>query len=76
MRTPGISVAQLGHGSGAALGSAVPDSVGVPQCGQNCVPANIAPKHLGHVTVASAERQYAHCAAFWAAGAPQFGQLS
>jgi hypothetical protein len=48
-----------------------------PQWGQNCIPANMTPRHLGHETLVSPEPQYSQRAASaLGAAAPQAGQLS
>jgi hypothetical protein len=46
-----------------------------PQCGQNCEPTNIEPRHDAQAMVASREPQYAHIVASLAHGAPQLGQF-
>jgi hypothetical protein len=55
-RTGFMDASQFGHGSGKPL-SSLGASARVPQCGQNCDPANIDAKHDGHVTVLSADAQ-------------------
>jgi len=55
-RTGFIGVLQLGQGNGTPS-SPAGASARVPQCGQNCDPANIDAKHDGHVTVLSADAQ-------------------
>jgi len=46
-----------------------------PQCGQNCEPTNMEPRHDAQAMVASREPQYAHIVALSAHGAPQLGQF-
>ena len=74
-RTGRISSRHPGHTRGRARSSPIARSPFEPQCGQNCIPANIAPKHDGHATLASADPQYSQLAAPALAGAPQFGHI-
>jgi hypothetical protein len=46
-----------------------------PQCGQNLLPRNARPKHVGQEIVASRAPQYWHCVASDDTTPPQFGQL-
>jgi hypothetical protein len=55
-RTGFIDASQFGQGNGFAP-SSVGASARVPQCGQNCDPANIDAKQDGQMTVLSADAQ-------------------
>jgi len=55
-RTGFMDALQLGQGKPGPPSSATA-AVRVPQCGQNCEPANIDAKHDGHVTVCSVDAQ-------------------